>query len=278
MSVGGRRRVGRDGSLALRFERRGRATVLAECRFALPLQVLAPVALDDAACVVSVLNPTGGVVGGDRLVVDVAVGDHGHACLTTPSATRVHRAAAEPAEQRVRLVLAPGAVVEWVPDHTIPSAGAALRQSMEVEVGEGATLFAIEAFAAGRIARDEAWCFALLDSTVTVRDRAGLLLHDRTRLTSGDAWRGLGFTEGRPYVATVVVVADTGLDDFVAGLPAACPSDGCAVAGAARLPRRGALVRCLAGDAPSLVATLARIWQLARATLLGAPPLDLRKG
>jgi urease accessory protein UreH len=113
---------------------------------------------------------------------------------------------------------------------------------------------------------------------LTVRDRAGLLLHDRTRLTSGDAWRGLGFTEGRPYVATVVVVADTGLDDFVTGLPSACPTDGRAVAGAARLPRRGALVRCLAGDAPSLVATLARIWQLARATLLGAPPLDLRKG
>jgi urease accessory protein len=179
----------------------------------------------------------------------------------------------------VRLVLAPGAVVEWVPDHTIPSPGAALRQSIDVEVGEGATLFAVDAFAAGRVARDEAWRFALLDSTLTVRDRAGLLLHDRTRLTSGDGWRGLGFTEGRPYVATVVVVAEAcGLDAFIAGLPSARPAGGCAVAGAARLARRGALVRCLAGDAPALVGTLARIWRLARATLLGAPPLDLRKG
>ena len=56
-----RPRVGRDGTLRLRFERRGAATVLAGCRFTLPLQVLAPLALDDPAAVVSILNPTGGV-------------------------------------------------------------------------------------------------------------------------------------------------------------------------------------------------------------------------
>ena len=60
-------RVGRDGALSLRFERRGAATVLARSRFTLPLQVLSPLVLDHAAAVVSILNPTGGLVGGDRL-------------------------------------------------------------------------------------------------------------------------------------------------------------------------------------------------------------------
>src|SRR5207249_543010 len=93
----------------------------------LPLQVLAPLALDDAAAIVSILNPTGGLVGGDRLVVDVAVGAGAHACLTTPSATKVYRTAVGPAEQAVRLTLAPGARLEWVPDHTIPFARASPR-------------------------------------------------------------------------------------------------------------------------------------------------------
>ena len=64
-------RVGRDGALTLRFEQRGAATVVAGCRYTLPLQVLAPVALDDPAAIVSILNPTGGLVGGDRLSIDV---------------------------------------------------------------------------------------------------------------------------------------------------------------------------------------------------------------
>src|SRR5207245_10371842 len=117
-------RVGRDGALALRFERRGDRSVLAGCRWRLPLQVLAPLALDDAAAIVSILNPTGGLVGGDRLVVDVAVGAGAHACLTTPSATKVYRTAVGPAEQAVRLTLAPAARLQRVPHHTIPSARA----------------------------------------------------------------------------------------------------------------------------------------------------------
>src|SRR3989304_2140688 len=67
-------RVGRDGALALRFERRGPATVLSGCRSTLPLQVLAPVALEDPAAVVSILNPTGGLVGGDRLPIGGGAG------------------------------------------------------------------------------------------------------------------------------------------------------------------------------------------------------------
>jgi len=270
-------RVGRDGALGLRFERRGAATVLAGCRSVLPLQVLAPVALADAAAVVSVLNPTGGVLGGDRLTVDVAVGPGAHACLTTPSATRVYRAAAGPAVQRVRIVLAPGAAVEWVPDHTIPSAGAALRQTLEVDAGEGATLIAVDAFAAGRVARGEAWRFARLDSTLSVRDAAGPVLYDRFVLGFGERWSGLGLTDGRPYFATVVVVAAGGLDDLAAALPAAVAPIAGFTAAAARLPRRGLLLRCLAGNAPALTDGLETVWALARRRVLGLPALALRK-
>src|SRR5213594_3902189 len=241
-------RVGRDGALALRFERRGDRSVLAGCRWRLPLQVLAPLALDDAAAIVSILNPTGGLVGGDRLVVDVAVGAGAHACLTTPSATKVYRTAVGPAEQAVRLTLAPGARLEWVPDHTIPFAGAALRQRVEAEVPEGAALVLVDAFAAGRVARGEAWRFALLDSALVLRD--------------GAPGPGLGSAEGRPYVATVAVIADAGLAAFVDDITALGGDD--AEVGAGLLPRRGALVRCLAADAPALARTLDGVWAAAR--------------
>jgi urease accessory protein len=270
-------RVGRDGALRLGFERRGAATVLAGCRGTLPLQVLVPMALPDTAAVVAMLNPTGGVLGGDRLTVEVEAGPGAHACLTTPSATRVYRTSGAPAVQRVHLVLGPGAVVEWVPDHVIPSAGAVLRQSLEAEAGAGSIFIAVDAFAAGRVACGEAWRFARLDSALTVRDARGLVLHDRFVLAGGGPWSALGFAEGRPYFGTVVLVAEAGLDELLADLPGALASvDGFAAA-AARLPRRGALVRCLAGGAPALTRGLEVVWALARRRLLGRPPLPLRK-
>ena len=241
-------RVGRDGALRLAFERRGGRSVLAACRWTLPLQVLAPVALDDVAAVVSILNPTGGLVGGDRLSVDVDVGAGAHACLTTPSATKVYRTGGDAAEQVVRLKLAPDARLEWVPDHTIPFAGAALRQRLEAEVAEGATLLVVDAFAAGRVARGEAWRFALLDSTLSARDARGWVLHDRFVLRDGRPGPGLGLAEDRRYVASVAVIADTGLAGFADDVAALTGAD--VDVGAALLPRRGALVRALAADAP----------------------------
>jgi urease accessory protein len=270
-------RVGRDGALSLHVERRGVRSTLVRSRFTLPLQVLAPVALDDVACVVSLLNPTGGLVGGDRLAVDVRVGEGAHVCLTTPSATRVYRTIGSAAEQRVRLVLGPRAVCEWVPDHTIPSDGAALRQCLTAELAPGATLIAIDAFAAGRVARGEAWRFAALDSTLTADDAGGPLLYDRFVLGGAPSWAGLGLAEAHPYWATIALIGDRGLDEFVTALPAQLGPRCGAVAGVARLARRGLLVRCLAADAPAFTEMLQTIWTLGRRCLLGLPSLALRK-
>jgi urease accessory protein len=271
-------RVGRDGALRLEVERRGARSVLARARFTLPLQVLSPVALDDSAAVISILNPTGGLLGGDRLAIDVTVGAAAHACFTTPSATKVYRAMGEPAAQDVTLRLEAGAVCEWVPDHTIPFAGSALRQRITVEVGDGACLILVDAFAAGRVGRGEAWAFRLLDSAITVRDTKGWLLRDRFVLEGDGSLdpRALGAAEGRPYFATLVVVADD-VETFRRDVAARFPPGGHVAVAAGSLPRRGALVRCLAPSAPLLLDALDALWAAARREILALPPLLLRK-
>ena len=277
-------RVGRDGALRLRFERRGPATVVAGCRYTLPLQVLAPVALDDPAAVVSILNPTGGLVGGDRLSIDVHAAAEAHAVLTTPSATRVYRTAGEPTIQTVRLTIGARAVVEWVPDHTIPFAGSALRQTIDVDLDETAGLILVDAYSAGRIALGEAWRFALLESAISLRDPRGWLLHDRFVLSGArapghdPAFAGLGFAESHPYFASIAVVGGFDRDRFAADAERLEADREGTRLGVAMLPRRGTLVRCLAATAPALAGTIEGCWTLARRALLGLPPLALRKG
>jgi urease accessory protein len=271
-------RVGRDGALHLRLERRGTRTVVTECRSMLPLQILAPLALDDSAVVLSIVNPTGGVVGGDRLVIDVHAGRSAHVCLTTPSATKIYRATGDPAGQAVGLYVAPGAAVEWVPDHTIPFAGAAFRQSLCARVEDGGALILVDAYAAGRVARGETWRFRTLESTLAVHDGRGCLLYDRFALRGdGDPpWSGLGLAGSHPYFASVVVVADAGVEELLETIGAMVPANDARIA-AARLSRRGAVARCLARSAPALGGLIETVWAAARRAVLGAPALALRK-
>src|SRR6202140_3925160 len=89
-------RVGRDGFLRLRFARSGARTILAQSRFSLPLQALTPLTLADGASYLMLLNPTGGVLGGDHLITNVVQEAGTHVCLATPSATRIYRTAEKP--------------------------------------------------------------------------------------------------------------------------------------------------------------------------------------
>ena len=268
-------RIGRDGALRLRVERQRERSVVTACRWTLPLQVLAPLALPDPAVVVSLLNPTGGVLGGDRLAIDVGVGPGAHACLTTPSATKVYRTAGEPAVQIVRLAVGPGAIVEWLPDHTIPFAGSDFRQSVEAEVADGGCLVLVDAFSAGRVAAGERWRFRRLESALTVRGPRGEVVHDRFVLSG--AADGLGATEGADYFATLIVVASRGLDALADAAPGLAARTAGARAAGARLEGGALVARCLAPSAIALLDVLAHFWNATRRLVLGLGPLALRK-
>ena len=121
----------------------------------------------------------------------------------------------------------------------------------------------------------------MLDSALSIRDRHGWLLHDRFVLrgpTPNDepAFDGLGFAESHPYFASIAIVGGFDRDRFAADVQR-LGADGRSI-GVAALPRRGALVRCLAASAPALLDAIEGCWRLARRALLGLPPLALRKG
>src|SRR5258706_3325431 len=146
-------RTGRDGYLRLRFERRGHGTILSQSRFTLPLQALTPLTLEDGTAYLMLLNPTGGVLGGDHLITEIVQEKETHVCLTTPSATRIYRTEENPAVLETAIHLGEGSTLEYLPDHVIPHAGSALPQSLRVEMERGSRSTILDSFAAGRVAR-----------------------------------------------------------------------------------------------------------------------------
>src|SRR6202043_1598196 len=149
------------------------------------LQALTPLTLVDGASYLMLLNPTGGVLGGDHLTTEIAQEARTHVCLTTPSATRIYRTADKPAILETVIRLDEGATLEYFPDHVIPHAGSSLRQSLRIEMARGSRAIILDSMASGRVAHGERWSFAEMDSRteVYVCDRPAYI--NRTKIVPG---------------------------------------------------------------------------------------------
>lgn len=232
------------------------------------------------AATLFLLNPTGGVLGGDCLDTAVELAPGAHVCLSTPSATRVYRSSGAPSTLRTTLRVGEGARLEYVPDHLILSPGARLAQRLDVELAAGASAIVSDAWAVGRVARGEAWRFDLLDSGIVARDPEGLLFKDRLILQGTAGWGGLGGAEGMAYVATVLCLAPAhpALADLERAMAESLSArTGEATVGATALARGGVIARILAATAPAMQSLVGRAWAACRAELWALAPRLLRK-
>jgi len=275
-------RTGRDGLLEAGFVVRDGRTVLTRRRYRTPLQLLEPLtwAGDPAAWLV-LLNPTGGVLGGDRLITELHLDAGCHVGVSTPSATRVYRSAGPPASIETRVRLGAGAVLEYLPDHLIPQAGSRLRQRLEVDLAPTARALVWDACALARPARGERWAFASMATEVEVRCGGRPLLLERARLEGERPnLSGRGGLDGLSYVATLLVLEPCRTDwEGVAGeLGAVVGPASPWLGGASPLPWGGCLVRVLTPSAHALVDAREALWHRARRLLLGLEGLDLRRG
>jgi urease accessory protein len=273
-------RVGRDGFLRLRFARSGANTVLAQSRFSLPLQALTPLTLADGSAYLMLLNPTGGVLGGDHLVTEIDQESGTHACLTTPSATRVYRTAEKPANLETVIHLGGGATLEYFPDHIIPHAGSALRQSLRIEMARGSRAILLDSLASGRVAHGERWSFTEIDSRTQVYACGRPVYLNRTRIVPATKRPDrLGWMEEFDYMSCIGLFADgfarwkevsAALNEELNGAPNVR-------GGATLISRGGCVVRFLAHSASDMTLANKKLWDAARGQLAGLPAFDHRK-
>ena len=133
--------VGRVGELRLEYAQRNGRTIIARSHCRTPWHLLPPIYLDDTGAAYTLLvNPSGGLVGGDRLSIDMRLGEEAHVLISAPSANRVYRSQGEVSIQDIKITLGAGAVLEWLPEHTIPFAGSRFRQTIHATLGPCATI------------------------------------------------------------------------------------------------------------------------------------------
>jgi urease accessory protein len=129
-----------------------------------------------------VVNTAGGIAGGDRHALDIAVGGGASLSVTTAAAEKVYRALGPPAEIAVKLSAGAGGQLAWLPQETILFDRARLRRRFEVEVAPDARLLMAEAIVFGRSAMGEAVQEGALTDHWRVRQGGRLVFAENLRL------------------------------------------------------------------------------------------------
>ena len=275
--------VGRRGRLSYEFERAGPRTILTRSSCTSPWHHFPPSYLDDSGCAYTwLVNPSGGLVGGDHVSVEAQLHAQTHVLMTSPSANRVYRSLSEPSVQEVRLSVGQGARLEWVPEVTIPFAGSRFRQSIHVDLAPGATVVLWDAMASGRVAMRERWAFATVENEICITTPLGGSVVERYRVVPGRLPESVGLAESWDYVASLFVIGD-GVDAEVwKGLEAAIATildehPGLVLGAVSTPATSGIVVKLVARSAPDLTVTLEAIWATVRKDLWNLPAPNLRR-
>ncbi len=180
---------GWSADLHLGFARRGTGTILARRTHRGPLAVQRPFYPEGAdTCHVYLLHPPGGVVGGDRLRIDLEVEAGAHALVTTPAATKFYRSAGPAASQRQTLRVAPRATLEWLPQEAIVFDGARVRTVTRILAAPDARIVAWEMTCFGRPAAGDRFRHGTWDQSLEFYlDEATPVLLERQRIAGADA-------------------------------------------------------------------------------------------
>jgi urease accessory protein len=172
------------GTARLELRRRAAGkTVVATAFAASPLRLLTPANHGDAAWVF-LASLGGGLVDGDRIAIDVDVGEGASALLGTQASTKVYRSPEGGAgtSQRLSARVAADAVLAIVPDPVVCFADARYEQAIDIALDPSASLFLVDAYSCGRSARGERWAFARYASRTTVSRGGARSIVDATRL------------------------------------------------------------------------------------------------
>lgn len=203
---------GKRGELRMHFERdnEGRS-ILREMYRRAPIIVQQALYFDEnmplLPCVY-ILSAGGPVVEGDNYSHHISLGNGACAHISTGAATKVAQMRGGWAQLKQHISLGEDAYLEWLPEMTIPCAGAQYKSVCEVEVAPSATLFYAECYTSGRRFFEERYRYRRLDLSIRiVRPNGESVFAERQLIEPSVEIESVGVMAGMDIFSSVVIIA-----------------------------------------------------------------------
>jgi urease accessory protein len=152
------------------------------------------------------VNTAGGIAGGDRFDIDIAIGEGARLTLTTAAAEKVYRAPGAAAQLGIALKAERGAHLAWLPQETILFDRARIVRRIDIDLAEDASLLLCEIVVFGRAAMGEKMLHGEFVDRWRLR-RGGRLVFAETIRLDGE----IGEKLARPAIAKGGVAIGTAL-------------------------------------------------------------------
>jgi len=154
-----------------------------------------------------IVNTGGGMTGGDRFAVEIALGAGANLIAGTAAAEKIYRSTGPDAEIAVTLDVGEGARLDWLPQETILFDRARLSRRIDVELAADASLLMAEAVVFGRSAMGEAMLAGFFADRWRVRRAGKLIFADSARLDGAIAEKlaAAAVAAGGIAIATVLI-------------------------------------------------------------------------
>jgi urease accessory protein len=195
--------------LTLAFGRDGDTTRLSGRSHSGPLRVQKPLYPEGAAiCHAIILHPPGGVVGGDRLAIDVKLAQGAHALLCTPGAGKWYKANGRVSQQDLTLTVGPQATLEWLPQESIFFDAANVLWQQNIHLAANANYIGWEILCFGRTASGEGFASGALRQSSRIWRGGKLIWFEQGKIDGqpgGVLHNALGL-RGKTVCATLLAV------------------------------------------------------------------------
>jgi urease accessory protein len=280
---------GKIGILRLKLERDSATgkTIIREQYSRVPLLAQRAMYLEETLpdmAYVYIVSPSGGILQGDRYLIDITLCNNTFAHVTTQGATRIYKMEKNYASQTVNIKVEEGSFLEYIPDQIIPFRNSRFYQEVNLNVHDNATMIYSEVIVPGRVASGEEFEYDICYIKTVGRNHLGRpRFIDTVKLEpKNENLRAEGILGNFTVVGTIYVVTKESyvkdlqyeISERIKGLEVKGKISG----GTSILPaRQGIIIRILGNSAEDVKKIIFYVVGIARKQIVGASFSGIRK-
>jgi urease accessory protein len=206
-------RSGWHGHLQLTYRYQRATTQAIEHQGIAPLKVQRSFYPEGAAiCHNTILHTAGGIVGGDKLQIEIDLQPKSRAVITTAAAGKIYGSNGLMASQRIVQHIGDNACLEWLPQETIIFDGALYEQHVQINLAQTASWLGWEINRFGRTARGEKFRRGIWKSATEVYREGKPIWIDRQLLHGDEHVDRPNYLAGYPIVGSLAWIGAGSID------------------------------------------------------------------